>query len=257
LKPLLRVYTALLYLYLYLPIAVLVVFSFNRQRLNLRWEGFTLDWYAVLAGDGALQSAALNSLLVAGCATAVATVVGTLAALALERYALRTRPLAESLLYLAIIVPDVVLGIALLALFAWLGVPAGLPTVIVSHIVLLLPFVTLTVRARLAGTDRATEEAALDLGATPAVAFWRVTLPTILPGVISGALLALTLSLDDYVVTYFTAGPGATTLPLRIFSMVRFGITPEINALSTLWVLGVFTVLIVGQMLQRSEHPRP
>jgi spermidine/putrescine transport system permease protein len=253
----LRTHTAIVYLYLYFPIAVLVAFSFNAQRLNLRWTGFTLDWYGALWRDGNLQLAAANSLLVALVAAAISTVAGTLAALALERHAPRGRLVVESLLYLAIIVPDVVLGIALLALFAGLGVQTGLATVIVSHVVLCLPFVTLTVRARLAGGDRVAEEAAMDLGARPAVAFWRVTLPALLPGVLSGALLAFTLSLDDYVVAYFTSGPGATTLPLRIFAMVRFGITPEINALATLWVLGAFAVLLVGQFLERSPADAP
>ncbi|UFP95583.1 ABC transporter permease [Gloeobacter morelensis] len=242
----LKVWAAAVFGYLYAPILVLVVFSFNSQKLNLRWQGFTLDWYKVLLADTRIQEAAVNSLVVAGAAATTATVLGTLLALALARYRL-AQP-AELLLYIAIIVPEVVLGIALLIWFSQLGIAAGLLTVAAGHVVLCTPFVALTVRARLAGYDRTLEEAAMDLGAREWTTFWRVTMPAIWPGVLSGALLAFTLSLDDYVLALFTAGPGATTLPLRIFSMVRFSITPEINALSTVWVVGVSLILLVGQM---------
>jgi spermidine/putrescine transport system permease protein len=245
----LKLYTAFAYGYLYLPILILVLFSFNTQKLNLRWQGFTWHWYEVLFQDGNLLQAAQNSLLIALVATMISTVTGTLAALGLERFMPRGRVVVEALLYLSIIVPDVVLGIGLLILFAEAKVKTGLGTIILAHIVLCTPFVALTVRARLQGINQSLEEAAMDLGANPLVTFWRITLPTIAPGVISGALLALTLSLDDYVVTYFTTGPGATTLPLKIYGMVRFSITPEINALSTLWIATVFLVLLIGQWL--------
>ena len=245
----LRLWTALVFAYLYIPVLILVVFSFNTQRLNLYWEGFTLDWYVRLAQDTRVILAAQNSFVVALVSTSVSTVLGTGAALALVRSPLLVRLSTQALLLSAIIVPDVVLGIALLVLFSTLGVTLGLDTVIVAHILLGTPFVALTVRTRLAGYDASAEEAAMDLGATELVAFWRVTLPTIWPGVLSGALLAFTLSLDDYVVTLFTAGPGATTLPLRVFSMVRTSITPEINALSTLWILGATMVLLLSQFL--------
>jgi spermidine/putrescine transport system permease protein len=247
----LKLYTAFVYAYLYLPILILVFFSFNTQKLNLRWQGFTWHWYEVLFQDGSLLQAAQNSLLIALVAATISTIIGTLAALGLERYAPRGGIVAEALLYLALVVPDIVLGIGMLILFAQAGVKTGLNTVILAHIVLCTPFVALTVRARLQGVDQSLEEAAMDLGANPFVTFWRVTLPTIAPGVISGGLLALTLSLDDYVVTYFTTGPGATTLPLKIYGMVRFSITPEINALSTLWIATVFLILLVGQWLGR------
>ena len=146
------------------------------------------------------------------------------------------------------------MGISLLAFFALLGVRLGLSTITLSHIAFNVPFVTLVVRARLHGFDKAIEEAAMDLGANELTTFWRVTLPTILPGVMAGAMLAFTLSLDDYVITYFTAGPGSTTLPLRVFSMVRFAVTPEVNALSTLWVLTVFIILAIGQILQQKNR---
>jgi spermidine/putrescine transport system permease protein len=183
----------------------------------------------------------------------VATIIGTLAALALQRYRFPGHALSESVLYIPVIIPEVVMGISLLAFFAQAGMRLGLTTIALSHIAFNIPFVTLVVRARLHGFDRAIEEAAMDLGANEITTFWRVTLPTIMPGVLAGAMLAFTLSLDDYVITYFTAGPGSTTLPLRVFSMVRFAVTPEVNALSALWVLTVFIVLGVGQLLQREQ----
>jgi spermidine/putrescine transport system permease protein len=247
----LRGYAVLAYSYLYLPILVLVIFSFNRQRLNISWEGFTFDWYRALFQDQQVLLATRNTLLIAAVSTLVATFIGTLAALALQRYRFPGYALAESGLYIPVIIPEVVMGISLLAFFALLGIKLGLTTITLSHVAFNIPFVTLVVRARLHGFDRAIEEAAMDLGANEVITFWRVTLPTILPGVLSGALLAFTLSIDDYVITYFTAGPGSTTLPLRIFSMVRFAVTPEVNALSTLWVLTVFIILGLGQLAGR------
>ncbi|AGY58986.1 ABC transporter permease [Gloeobacter kilaueensis] len=250
----LKLWAALVFAYLYLPILVLVVFSFNSQKLNLQWQSFTLRWYGVLFADERLREATFNSLIVAIAATLLSTILGTLLALALERYR-AVRP-AELLLYTAIIVPDVVLGIALLIWFSRLGWPSGLVTIAAGHVVLCTPFVALTVRARLADYDPALEEAAMDLGAKELTTFWRVTLPAIGPGVLAGALLAFTLSLDDYVVALFTAGPGSTTLPLRIFSMVRFSITPEINALSTLWIGAVSLLLFAGQVFARRARTR-
>jgi spermidine/putrescine transport system permease protein len=249
----LRVYVYLAYAYIYLPILILIIFSFNSQKLNVRWEGFTLQWYGELLRNQEVLEAARNSLTVAFVSTLVATVIGTLAALALQRYRFPGYTLAESTLYIPVIIPEVVMGIALLAFFAQAGVRLGLGTITLAHIAFCIPFVTLVVRARLHGFDRSIEEAAMDLGANELTTFRRITLPTILPGVISGALLAFTLSLDDYVITYFTAGPGSTTLPLRVFSMVRFAVTPEVNALSTLWVLTVFLILGLGQIAQRRQ----
>lgn len=252
-SPWLRFYAVLAFGFIYLPIVILMIFSFNSQKLNIRWEGFTLHWYGVLFQDKDVLLATQNTLIIALISTLFATVIGTMAALALQRYRFPGYVFAELILYVPVIIPEVVMGIALLIFFATLGFKLGLSTIILAHIAFCIPFVTLVVRARLHSFDRSIEEAAMDLGANEFVTFWRVTLPTILPGVISGALLAFTLSLDDYVITYFTAGPGSTTLPLRIFSMVRFAVTPEVNALSTLWVLVVFLVLGLGQLLQRSR----
>jgi spermidine/putrescine transport system permease protein len=250
-SPWLRIYGFLAFAYLYLPIVILIIFSFNTQKLNIRWEGFTLNWYNVLFHDSNVLQATKNTLIVAVVSTFFATIIGTMAALALQRYRFPGYTLAESTLYIPVIIPEVVMGIALLILFVLLKFKLGLLTITLAHIAFNIPFVALVVRARLHGFDRSIEEAAMDLGANELVTFWRVTLPTILPGVLSGALLAFTLSLDDYVITYFTAGPGSTTLPLRIFSMVRFAVTPEVNALSALWVLTVFVVLGAAQLIQR------
>jgi len=243
-----------IFAYIYIPIIILIVFSFNTQRLNVSWEGFTLFWYGQLFRDQEVMLALRNTLIVALISTAVATVIGTLAALALQRYRFRGYLVTESALYVPVIIPEVVLGIALLAFFAMMKFRLGLTTITIAHIAFSIPFVTLVVRARLHGFDKSIEEAAMDLGANELVTFWRVTLPTILPGVLAGALLAFTLSIDDYVITYFTAGPGSTTLPLRIFSMVRFAVTPEVNALSTLWVASVFVLLLIGQIARRRQN---
>lgn len=254
----LRIYTLVGYLYIYIPIVVLIIFSFNTMKLNIRWQGFTLRWYDVLFHDQDVIQATRNTLIVAFVSTIVATVIGTLAALALQRYHFPGQTSSETVMYLPIVIPEVVMGISLLVFFVILNMTLGLLTITLSHIAFNIPFVALVVRARLHGYDNAIDEAAMDLGANEIKTFWRVTLPTIMPGVLSGALLAFTLSLDDYVITYFTAGPGSTTLPLRVFSMVRFMVTPEVNALSTIWVLIVFVVLLIGQLAQsRTNQTSP
>jgi spermidine/putrescine transport system permease protein len=249
----LRLVAILIYAYIYFPILILIIFSFNTQKINVRWEGFTFRWYEELFNDQDVIHAVRNTLIVATISTLVATIIGTMAALALQRYRFRGYTFTESTLYIPVIIPEVVMGISLLAFFALIGFGLGLGTITLAHIAFNIPFVALVVRARLHGFDKSIEEAAMDLGANELITFWRVTLPTIMPGVLSGSLLAFTLSLDDYVITYFTAGPGSTTLPLRIFSMVRFAVTPEVNALSTLWVLTVFVILLIGQISQRRQ----
>jgi len=249
----LRLYAILAYAYIYLPILLLIVFSFNTQKINVRWEGFTLHWYNELFRDQDVLLATRNTLLIAFISTLLSTIIGTLAALALQRYRFPGYTVAESILYIPVIIPEVVMGISLLVFFSLLNFRLGLTTITLAHIAFNIPFVTLVVRARLHGFDKSIEEAAMDLGANWLITFWRVTLPTIMPGVLAGALLAFTLSLDDYVITYFTAGPGSTTLPLRVFSMVRFAVTPEVNALSALWIFTVFVVLVIGQVVQRKQ----
>jgi ABC-type spermidine/putrescine transport system permease subunit II len=249
----LQIYTAVVYFYIYIPILILIIFSFNTQKLNIRWEGFTLAWYSKLFNDSQVLLATRNTLLIAFISTLIATIIGTMAALALQRYRFPGYNYSETVLYIPVVIPEVVMGISLLVFFSMINLTLGLVTITISHIAFNIPFVTLVVRARLHGFDKSIEEAAMDLGANEFVTFWRVTLPTIMPGILSGAMLAFTLSLDDYVITYFTAGPGSTTLPLRIFSMVRFAVTPEVNALSTIWVMTVFILLIVGEFSRRQR----
>lgn len=247
----LKIVAILVYIYIYLPIIILIVFSFNSQKLNVTWENFSLHWYKVLINDQDVLLATRNTLLVATVSTFVSTVIGTLAALALQRYRFWGYTFSELTLYIPVIIPEVVMGISLLAFFSLISFTLGLGTIILAHIAFNIPFVALVVRARLHGFDKSIEEASMDLGANELTTFWRVTLPTIMPGVLSGALLAFTLSLDDYVITYFTAGPGSTTLPLRVFSMVRFAVTPEVNALSTIWIMTIFVLLLISQLAQR------
>jgi spermidine/putrescine transport system permease protein len=253
--PVLRAVTWLVYAFLYAPIAVLVVFSFNSERQTAVWKSFTLDWYRALFRDVAIGNAAANSLIVAVAATVIATVIGTMAGLAMARHDFRGKRATMSLLYLPVIVPEIVVGAALVSLFGFIAMRLSLTTVILAHVAFSISYVALVVRARLAGFDRSLEEAAMDLGANRWQTFWRVTLPLIAPGVMAGALLVFTLSIDDYIITSFVAGPGATTLPLQIYSMVKTGVTPEINAVSTLLLAVTVALIAVAQRLLGAARP--
>jgi spermidine/putrescine transport system permease protein len=233
----LAVAVAAIVLCLHLPVLVLVLYSFNAARYSAGWSGFTLAWYARLVERPEILRALRLSLTVAGVSAVLATALGTLIALALARPSFRGRRLVEGGLYLPIVTPEIVAGISLLILFVALGVPLGVGTVMVAHTAFCIPFVAVVVLARLRGMDRSLEEAALILGADEVTAFRRVTLPLLMPGILAGALLAFTLSLDDFVITFFVAGPGATTLPVLVYSMVRRGVEPTINAASAILVL--------------------
>lgn len=252
-RPILSLYSLLIYLFLYAPIIVLVLFSFNRSKLNATWTGFTFAWYVKLLHDRPILEATANTLIVALVSTATSTVIGTAAALAMHRFQFFGKRLMEAVLYIPIVIPEIVMGVSLLALYVMLGFELGLPTIIIAHIAFSISFVTVTVRARLHGFHRHLEEAAMDLGADEWTTFRRVTFPLILPGIMSGALLALTLSLDDFIITFFTAGPGSTTLPLRIYSMLKLAVTPEVNALSTVLLGTTLLLVTLSQRLQRRE----
>jgi spermidine/putrescine transport system permease protein len=228
----------------------MVAFSFNTSKQSVAWTGFTLDWYARMAANREILAALENTILLAAASTALSTVLGTLAALAARR-AFPGKRLYVTLMSLPVMVPDIVLAIALLALFSGVGVGLSLATATIAHTTFNLAYVALIVSARLEGLDRSIELAARDLGATPLGAFWKVTVPAILPGILSGALLAFTLSFDDFVITYFTTGPGDATLPVKIYSMVRFQVTPEIHAVSTLILLGSLGLLAAALRLSR------
>ena len=247
-----------MYLFLYVPIALLVIFSFNNATHSLSvWQGFTFSWYEQLFRDAAVGQALRNSLVVALVSTVLSTMIGTLAALAMERYRFPGKMTFDALLYLPIIIPEIAMGVMLLLFFVLMGMDLGLPTIIISHVAFNISFVTVVVRARLAGLSTTLEEAAQDLGANGWQTFRRITLPLLMPGIFAGALLAFTISLDDYVITYFTAGPGATTLPIRIYGMVKKGISPDVNALSTLMLLAAMVLVVLSLVLQRGGDRKP
>lgn len=252
----LAAHTALTFAFLYAPILVLVLFSFNEGKQTATWEGFTLAWYERLAGNELILKAVQNSLAIAGLTTVVATAVGTAAALALGRYEFRGKGLTQASLYLPIVIPEIVIGAALVTFFGVLSWRLSFWTVAIAHLAFSIPYVAIVVRARLAGFDRSLEEAALDLGAGPVTTFFRVTLPLVAPGIIAGALLVFTISLDDYVVTSFVAGVGATTLPLQIYSMLKVNVTPEVNAVSTLLLVLTVVLITIAQRLQQGSFEK-
>ena len=229
--------TFLFFVYVYLPIAVLIALSFNENRTVTVWTGFSLDWYRVAFANDDMVRAATNSLLIAAIASTSATVLATLAALRMETDRFRGKAAFNALVALPITVPEIVPAVATLMFFASLGFTLGLGTVIAGHIVFCIPFAYLPIRARLQGMDRRLTEAASDLYATPVRAFFRITLPLMLPGILSGLVLAFIISLDDFVTTFFLGGAGSTTLPIYIFGLVRTGVTPEVNAISSLMLL--------------------
>ena len=279
----------LVYIFLYSPIVGLVLYSFNASRANITFEGFIPDfsarvvmdgslvksspcgpfhWYCDLAKNDDVLEAAGNTLTIAFTATIISTIIGTMAAISLQRYDFKIKPFSQLSLYIPIVIPEIVMGIGVLTLFSqffgWANeafnltgdsrLSLGIATVTVSHIAFMVPFVTLVVQARLQGFDKSFEEAAMDLGANEWTTFRRVTFPMILPGVLSGALLAFTLSLDDFVITFFTNGPGSTTLPIYVYGLLRRIITPQVNALSTVWILVVFCAVLLLQFIQNREQ---
>lgn len=237
----LRTASLAVYAFLYLPLLIVIIYSFNDSRLNAEWVGFTLDWYRKLFHNDDMLRAAGNSLLIALVASAVATVLGTMAGFAMHKYKLRLLPL---LVLTPIAIPEILMGVSLLIFFVLLNITLGLVSITLAHITFCIGFVAIVVRSRLAGMDESLTEAARDCGATPWQAFRLVTLPLIMPGVIAGALMAFTLSIDDFVITFFTAGANASTLPLQIYSMIKIAATPEVNAVSTL-LMGLTLVLVI------------
>jgi spermidine/putrescine transport system permease protein len=259
----LRAWLAAVFVFLYAPIATLIAFSFNDSRRNIVWRGFTLDYYEKAFANASLIEAFTNSLLIALFATAISTVIGGLLALALWRFRFATKPAVEGAVVLPIAIPEICMGVALMAFFSRIGWPSGLPwplnlsAIAAGHVAFCFPFVAIVVRARMAGFDRALEEASKDLGASEWQTFRHVTLPYMRPGLLAGALLAMTLSLDDFVITFFTSGPDTLTFPVKVYSMVRFGATPEVNAASTLLILMTVALTVIAMRLQRSESAAP
>lgn len=244
----------LLFAFLYLPIAVLVALSFNEGGMPTLWSGFSFKWYSVLLNNKDILSAAFNSLIVGVISTTIATVLGTLLAIGVEMRRVRGS-IVESLIFAPMIIPDIVLAIALLSFFSLLNLKLGLHTIIMSHVVFSLAFVCSVVRARLKNFDWSIVEASADLGASTATTLRRITVPVILPAVIAAALLAFTLSVDEFIIAFFTAGASraSTTLPMQIFSMIRFGVTPEVNALATIVMAVSIIALTLSQRLDRGH----
>jgi len=247
-----------LYLFLYAPIAVVIVYSFNTARFGASWKGFTTKWYGVLLDNSQAMNAARNTLILAICSTVISTVFGTLLGYGLGRYHFPGKVMAARLLYVPVFIPDIVMAVSLLLFYSLLRrwsafFELGLTTMVVAHITFQIPFVAIVVRSRLFDLDPAFEEAAHDLGASSWQTFRHVTLPLLFPGIVAGALLAFTLSLDDFVVSFFTSGPGSTTLPILIYSSVKRGLTPDINALSTLLLLGSILATVSVMFFQRGR----
>lgn len=240
--------------FLYLPMAVLVLYSFNPSKYGVRWEGFSWDWYRSLATDTSLIEAALNSLLVASLAASLACTIGTIGAIGLHRYCFRGRNLLQGLLLITLMSPDIVMAVSLLVLFIALQMKLGFWSLLLSHSTFCLPFVTVTVQSRLQGFDRYLVEAARDLGASEWQAICRVVLPLTMPAIVAAWMLSFALSLDDVVVSFFVTGPEFEVLPLKIYSMVRMGVKPEVNALATL-LFTVSVLLVCGsQFLLQRRH---
>ena len=239
----------LVFIFLFLPIMVLILFSFNTSELNIVFEGFTFHWYKDLFSNTMLLETLKNTLLVAVISTVVSTVIGTISAYALKKYDFPLKNFINELLYIPVVLPEIVLGISLLCIYTVLKLELGMFTLILSHISFSIPFVIISVRSVLENMDPNLEKAASDLGASKLKTFFYVTIPSLMPGIFSGAQLAFTLSLDDVVISYFTAGPNSNTLPLQIYSMIKTGVTPDVNALISIILLVVFATLMISTVI--------
>jgi spermidine/putrescine transport system permease protein len=243
----------LVYLFLHLPILVLMVFSFNSSKFSVDWTGFTLQWYYRLLERPDILRGLKISLIVGAAATVISAVLGTLIALALARHRFRGRRAFEGFLYVPIVTPEIVVGISLLILFALFKFPLGITTITIAHVAFCISFVVVVVLARLEGMDDNLEEAALILGADEITTFWKITVPQLWPGILAGALLAFTMSFDDFVITSFVSGSGSSTLPIVVYSMVRKNVEPSINAISTIILVVTAVLIYVADRLVREK----
>ncbi len=252
-KRLKNILVGIILFFLYLPIVVLVIYSFNTSRMNVVFEGFTTSWYKNLFDNTNLIEAFINTIIIAVTSTFISTIIGTLGAIGLRKYNFRGKSIINLLLYIPIVIPEIVLGISLLSVYTLTKLELGMFTLILSHIAFSIPFVIVSVRSSLSKTLDIYEEAAKDLGANNLNIFYRITIPYIKPGVVSGAILAFTLSLDDVVISYFTSGPGSNTLPLKIYSMIKTGISPDVNALTSLMLLTIMIILTISVIVQTRQ----
>jgi spermidine/putrescine transport system permease protein len=241
------------YAFLHLPILVLVVFSFNDSKFSVDWAGFTMNWYHRLLERPDILRGLKASLIVGGASTVISALLGTMVALALARHRFRGRTAYEGFLYVPIVTPEIVVGISLLILFALAKIPLGLTTIIIAHVAFCISFVVIVVLARLEGMDGTLEEAAMILGADEITTFWKVTVPQLWPGILSGALLAFTMSFDDFVITSFVSGSGSSTLPIVVYGMVRRNVEPSINAISTIILLVTTAMIYLADRLARER----
>ena len=248
-------YAVLVYAFIYIPIVIMVVFSFNDQNSNYYWKGFTWRWYEKLFTNSDLVEYLIISLIVAVAATAISIVIGVIGAMGLMRFEFKMKQVINSSLYIPIVIPEVVMGISLLMLYDAANFPLGLPAMILAHATFCIPFVVIIMRGRMSGMDLSVEEASLDLGANKRTTFFRITLPLLVPGILSSAFMSFTLSIDDVIISNFVSGPYSTTLPVKILSMVKVGLKPEVNALTSLMVLvrvsGIVLNIVVQAILKK------
>lgn len=243
-----NIYLGIILFFMYFPIAMVVLYSFNDSRLTVSWKGFSLQWYEKLFSNQALMEALGNSLLLGVLSCFLSAVLGTLGAVGLAKLKWKSKGIIEYVSILPLMIPEIILGMVFLAFFSLLGMPFGMLTLLVAHTVFCVPYILMQVKARLVGMDKALEEAALDLGATPVRAFFDVTLPMITPAVLSGSLLAFAMSMDDVVISVFVSGPRTSTLPLKVYTQLKTGVTPEINALCTLMLAVTILVIILWKI---------
>jgi spermidine/putrescine transport system permease protein len=245
-----------MFIFMYLPVAVLLFYSFNASPFSAAWSGFSLEWYQRMINDTRILSSLLDSLKVAFLAVGISAIFGTLMAVGLAKYQFPGKGLYQGMSYLPLIIPDIAIAVATLVFLAFMAIPLNLWTVVAAHIVFCLSYIALVVSTRLAGLNPHLEEAALDLGATPAQAFIKVLLPELMPAIISGCLLSFVLSMDDLLISSFTAGSGVTTLPMEIFSRVRTGVKPDINALSVVLILGSGAIAFAAEYIRYQSDKR-
>ena len=241
-------YMGLIFFLMYLPIAIVIIFSFNESRLPVRLTGFSLKWYQELLQDNAMLEALVNSLILGVLSCLVSAVIGTLGAVGLSRTRWKSKGVLEYISILPLMIPEIILGMVLMAFFYLLGLPFGMLTLLIGHTVFCVPYILMEVKARLVGMDPSLEEAARDLGAGSFRAFWDITLPLIMPAVISGSLLAFAMSMDDVVISIFVTGPRVSTLPIKVYTQMKTGVTPEINALCTI-MLGVILLVLAVYLI--------
>lgn len=252
-----KIFCSLIYIVLFMPIAVVVVNSFNAttSKPYLTWKGFTFDWYVKLFENQSLLTSFGNTMIIALVTTVLSTIIGTLGAIGMYKYKFKGKGIIDGLLYIPVVIPEIVMGISLLTVFAKASIPRGMLTLIIAHITFCVPYVIFNVRARLSGYDISVEEASMDLGANRIRTFWEITLPVLRPGITAGALLAFTLSIDDVIISYFVNG-NTMTYPLQVMASIKSGVAPDVNALSALILAGtiIFVVLTQGNLFKKKKQ---